>query len=179
MTGEKHRVQTVGRIQAGLAAAQIAQFFKARCADRGNDLMLHACGARALDERMGRERVGLARYPVEGERNAELRPGVYQPVVGAVAACAEFLRDVVGARDALPRQVRVQLERMKGDARRRGLGMALAVKAQSGLEAPLADEAPGTDHVGDDVDGESHEDFLLAMIPHSLERDHGRGGLFR
>jgi len=117
---------------------------------------------------VSRKRVGLALDLVECEGDAELRSRVHQALVGAVAARAEFLRDVIGARYALPRNVRVQLERVIDDLRRRRLRQALPVQLKRGFQASLADKAPGTDHVGDDVDAERHGDFprtACSMIP--------------
>ncbi len=101
------------------------------------------------DEPVGVEGVGRALHLVEGEGNAGRLAGVDDRLVDAlrVGAAAEFGGEIIGARHAAGGHVGVELEGPPGDVG----GKARALR-QRGFEPALADEAPGANDVGDDVD---------------------------
>ena len=74
------------------------------------------------------------------------------------------------ARNARFRHVRVELERQPAHGWLLLIGPALLVQPQRGFQAPLADEAPGSDDVRDDVDGERGRGL------HALLLSAGRAG---
>jgi hypothetical protein len=112
---------------------------------RGEALLL-----RELDEAVGGDRVGRALHALERELDA-LAPSLGGDARVELAAAldrAELGLAVLGARHALRRHVRIELERQPADLR---LDLILH-QGQRFFEAALADIAPGADDVGGDFD---------------------------
>ncbi len=110
--------------------------------------------------------VGTALDTVEGEIDADRLAGVSDGFVNTVrlAAIAEFRGDVIRPRHAAFGHIRIQLKRPPGD-----LGLDFRPKGECLFEAALADEAPGADDVGNDVD--SHGGIIaLSPLPCRLNR---------
>jgi len=103
------------------------------------------------DQAVGIERVGRAGQPIEVEFQAHRGGGLGEALVELLRAleAAELGDAVLGAVDALARHVGIELEGMPGDGEAQVL---LLQEVERALELALADIAPGTDHVGDDVD---------------------------
>jgi len=97
------------------------------------------------------ERIGLHLHLLVCERNADLAAGQGDALVDALAARPELACDVFLARYAALGQVLIQLERKPAHGRLGSIGMALAVEAEGLFQLALADEAPGSNHVGNDI----------------------------
>ena len=101
------------------------------------------------------QRVGLQRDAVD----VQLQPGGAasraHPLInlGCALGPAKLVFQILLAGDALLRQIGVELERVPADHHVGQVGSFR--QGQSGFELAFADVAPGADHVGDDIDGES------------------------
>ena len=110
---------------------------------------------RPCDQAMGIACVRLPRDALEIERDADAVPHGLHPRIDlrSTLSAAELGFEVVGAGNSLRRQVGIELERMP--AHRDFETRLASAKLGKGLrELALADVAPGTDDVGDDIDGE-------------------------
>ena len=119
------------------------------------------------------ERVRLARDASEGERDADRRTRGGPALVDLrrPRGAAELPFQIRAPIDAFRRQVGVELERMPPDHRAHG-GIARRDAFQRGFEPPLADVAPGTYDVGNDVDRE----LSRRRFGHGVQRQRERGG---
>jgi hypothetical protein len=94
---------------------------------------------------------GIRRAPdaIEGEIDPFGAPGSRDRLMGFLGAAraAKSHRKIKLARDAVGRHVRIELKSAPRQRRRQ-----LGSKRQRALEPALPDEAPGTDHIRDDVD---------------------------
>src|SRR5260370_2235871 len=118
---------------------------------RLDDAVLQAPLAGEADEAVGIERIGRAGQSIEVEFQPHRGGGLGDALVELLRAleAAELGDAVLRAVDTFPRHVGVQLEGMPGDGEAQVLLLEEIVPA---LELSVADIAPGTDHVADDVD---------------------------
>lgn len=75
---------------------------------------------------------------------------------------SKLASQVIGASYALFGNVRIQLEWKPAHGRLVCIGKACCVKIQRVFETALPDVAPGSDHVGYDIDLQAHHEILKA-----------------
>jgi hypothetical protein len=126
--------------------------------------------ARECNQAMRSDRVGLARNPVERERDAVVGADRGHTRIDVLAARgAEFLYNIVLPAHALRGQLRIELERPPDEAGPVRLGVLLGVQIERRLDLPLADVAPGADHVRNDVDVHVFSLRLRAILSLGIE----------
>ena len=107
---------------------------------------------------------GLSIDRVDVDLTGELAPDHDHALVDALSAGAELPCHVLLTGDPLLGQVRVQLERQPAHGWLGSIGMLLAVKVQRLFQLALPDEAPGSNHVRDDV-------YLQCFFAHGFAKE--------
>src|SRR6185312_7341635 len=131
------------------------------------------------DQPMRIARVRLQRYSIDVERDPDTLAGLAHANVAFVGArdTAPFVLEILGTRNALRRQIRVELERVpaNGDIDRR---LRRSQLRERNLELALADEAPRAHDIRDDVDDKAvrvvHRDLLLVLHSAGARRESSR-----
>src|SRR5690606_2771040 len=137
-----------------------------------DDFVLLAEDRRAMDQPMRVDGIGRARNPLEFEGDAGAFPGPTDPLINLFGALGptELGRQIVAPIEAACGDVRVELNRPPVHLDR----LAGATLPERRFQAPLADEAPGADGIGYDVDADHKPVY---RPPAGLgSRKPGRGG---
>src|ERR1700730_10280493 len=149
----------------------------------GHDLVLDVVLGAPMDQAVRQHGVGRAPDARELEFDAGLAAAFGDRLVDLPrpVAAAELGAHIVVARHALDRHVGMELEGPPGHGH-----VGAAALGQGTLEAPLADVAPGTDRVGNDVDVNHAPSLRLsrqcrkrpaaAAIPSATEVSHAAAG---
>ena len=107
---------------------------------------------------MSGDGIGLADDAIESEVDANAAPRSRDAGVDLLGPPAELGGDIRAAQHALARQLRIELKRSPHHLRRHGLEFrVLAKQLQRAIQPALADEAPGTNHVGNNLDAKRHD----------------------
>src|SRR5262245_35648527 len=144
-----------GQLLQQLGVADVARLLEVGMKQTLDQGFLPPLTARLPDQPVGKPRVGRALHALEGKGDPELLAGCHHVAVEFGAAGRSELAVAVGLPlDPLHGHVGVEFEGSPGQARRRGHVRAI----ERGLEPPLADVTPGTDHVriDDDREGIGH-----------------------
>src|SRR5689334_7171354 len=129
--------------------AEIQPILEVGLEQRGDDLVLPLLLGAPVDQAMRQHGVGRALDLGELELDAGLATRFGDRLVDLArpVAAAELGAHVIVPRHALGRHVGIELERPPRDG-----DIVAPAEIERALEAALADVAPGTDRVGDDVD---------------------------
>src|SRR5882672_6603306 len=173
-------------VDAGAAGAfdqRLEALLKIGLEQLGHDLVLDVVLGAPMDQAMRQHGVGRPPDPGELEFDAGLAAAFGDRLVDLrrPVAAAELGAHIVVARHALGRHVGIELEGSPGHGH-----VGAAAQRQGALEAPLADVAPGTDRVGNDVDVNHAPSLRLsrqcrkrpaaAAIPSATEVSHAAAG---
>ncbi len=142
-----------GHLDQDFGGREVARLEKIAVEQRIDHGALISRGTRPGDEAVGIQRVRLHLHATEIERNVDLAAGSLDARIDFASALrtAELVREILRAIHPRGRHLRVQLEGMPAHLRL-VLRMTLAPQGERLLQTPFADEAPGADHVGNDVD---------------------------
>src|SRR3954468_7272697 len=145
-------------IHEHVLAAHIPPVLEVCAEERLNERVRLALPSRVGDQHVSATRVRGALDAIEHERNPFSRAKLSKvSIQGGGAIGPKLLGAVAGALHTLGRHVRVEFKREPLD---RG-AVANAELVKGSLEAALADQAPGTNHVREHRDGQRHAKGLV------------------